>query len=67
MDKSIQDLTIRVSGKFPIEKQLELGKEYSLNFIVGVVKQEVYDNNDGSVNINYVVKPIEGKLFTKGE
>ena len=49
---------IKISGKFPIEKDLELGQEVLISLKGGVVKQEVNDNQDGTVDVTYVIKPL---------
>ena len=63
MEKSIDEIMIKISGRFPIEPQeLELGQDVEISLKGGIVKKEIMDNQDGSVNICYVIKPIEVKL-----
>ena len=56
--KNINEIMIKISGKFPIEKDLELGQEVLISLKGGVVKQEVNDNQDGTVDVTYVIKPL---------
>ena len=58
MDRDISQLQIRISGKYPIEQKLELGKDYIFAFKAGCVQEQVGDNQDGSVDICYIVKPL---------
>jgi hypothetical protein len=41
---------------------LELGEEYRLLLKIGIVKQEIGDNQDGSVNITDVAKVIDVEI-----
>ena len=60
---NIQELLIRISGKHPIEETLKLGQDVVIQMIASVVKVETGDNQDGSVNITYVVKPKNIKVI----
>ena len=60
--KNIQELNLKISGKIPIQRQLELGEEYRLLLKIGIVKQEIGDNQDGSVNITDVAKVIDVEI-----
>lgn len=63
MEKSIDEILIKVSGRHPIEPQeLELGKDVEISLKGGITKKEVYDNQDGSVSVCWVVKPLEVKI-----
>ena len=41
-----------------IPKQLQLGDDIELVIAGGIVKEEAKDNQDGSVNVLWIVKPI---------
>lgn len=60
--KNIDQLNIRISGRAYIEKKLTLGQDIRIEVAGTVVKEETNDNQDGSVNICYVVKPILVKI-----
>ena len=59
MDKKINENLLKISGKFPIERALELGEEVEITLKGGIVKKEIYDLQDGSVNVVYLLKPTE--------
>ena len=59
MDKRIDQLLIKVSGKMFLGKKLAIDDEVTLVLKGAVVKEEVGSNQDGSVNICYVFKAIE--------
>ena len=58
MEKTIDELQVKISGRVNFDRKLELGQDVRLEIVGGVVKEETYDNNDGSVSICYVVKPV---------
>jgi len=58
MSKTINENHIKISGKFPVEDMIELGEDVTFAMKAGCVKKEVTDNNDGSVDVVYVLKPI---------
>jgi len=45
-----------------INKTLEIGDEITFALKGSIVEQTVQDNQDGSVNITYTVKPTESKI-----
>ena len=68
MEKTINEILIKVSGKSPIAgKGLTLGSDITVTIKGGIVKKEIFDNQDNTVNICYVVKPIETLLVTTHE
>ena len=48
---------IRISGKAELEEGLTLGNDYELKLTGQVVKVEEHDNQDGTINKVYVLKP----------
>ena len=58
MDKNIDLLFLRVTSRIEIPAKLKLGDDIEFVMKGGVCKEEVGDNNDGSVTILYKVKPI---------
>jgi len=61
-EKIINENLLKVSGKFPIDRQLELGEDLEIRLKGGIVKKEILDNQDGSVNVVYIIKPTEIEL-----
>ena len=59
MEKNIDETYIKISGKFPVQKELEIGQEITLQIKGAVVQQITGDNQDGTVSVTYVVKPLE--------
>ena len=55
---------IKVSGKFPIERELELGDDVVIEITGGIVKIETLDNQDGTKNQVHILKPIEIKVLS---
>lgn len=56
--KIINSHILKVSGQVEIENEMELGKEYNITISGQVVKTEDLDNQDGTVNRKYILKPI---------
>lgn len=59
MEKRIDENLIKISGKVAVDRQLELGDEIEITIRAGVVKKEIFDLQDGSVNVAYIAKPKE--------
>jgi hypothetical protein len=59
MEKRIDQLSIKVSGKMYLVEKLELGEDVALTLKGSIVREEVNDKQDGSVNICYVFKATE--------
>lgn len=57
--QTINENLIRISGKFPIDRTIELGEDLVLALKAGCCKKEIFDNNDGTVDVVYILKPIE--------
>lgn len=59
--KIINQQFLKVSSRIEIEpeKKIELGQELVVAIKVGVVSKEVKDNQDGTVDVIYKIKPIE--------
>ena len=55
---NVDRMTIKVRALQEIEHKLELGEDVDIHIVGSVVKEEVGDNQDGSVNICYIVKPM---------
>ena len=62
-EKTINENVIRVKGKFPIENQLELGQDLVMFLKGGVDERRIKENYDGSVDITYIIKPLEIKII----
>jgi hypothetical protein len=51
-------LNIRIRGKACIEKKLTLGQRVKFLIEGDMVREETEDNQDGSVNICYIIHPM---------
>ncbi len=54
----VNEHIIKLTGKASIEKALILGQDYTFEGTGNVVKIEESDNQDGTVNLTYTLKPI---------
>jgi hypothetical protein len=63
MERNIDQNLVRVSSKIEIDKQIELGEDVEFTMKANCVKIETFDNQDGTVNRLYVLKPLEIKLW----
>lgn len=63
--KNIDQLLIKIPGKAYIGQKLTLGQDVTVLVKGAVVKEETADNQDGSVNITYVVKATLVELLSK--
>jgi hypothetical protein len=62
--KNINEVFIKISGKFPVDATtLEIGQDIELSVKGGIVKKEIYDNSDNSVDICFVVKPLDLRVI----
>lgn len=59
IDKSIDQLLIKVSGKMFLGKKLALDDEVIVGLQGTVIREKVRSNQDGSVNSCYVRKAVE--------
>jgi hypothetical protein len=59
MNKDISSNMARISGKFEVEKPIELGEDVELVIKASCCKIETFDNQDGSVDQVYILKPLE--------
>lgn len=59
MDKKINENLIRFMGQFPIDRQLETDDEIEITIKAGVVGHNERSNQDNSVNLTHLAKPIE--------
>lgn len=53
----IDQLLIKISGKAFIETQFELGDTLMVLMDGDIVKKDITDNQDGTVNVCYTFKP----------
>jgi hypothetical protein len=59
MDKRIDQLLVKVSGRMYLGKRLEIDEDVTLVLKGSITKEEVLSNQDGSVNICAVFKATE--------
>ena len=60
MEKEINNVLIRISGKIEVSeraKDWQLGDDVVLTIAGGIVKREEKDNQDGTKDIVWVIKP----------
>ena len=55
--KSINTLWIKISGKLNVDVQFELSSVVEFVGRGEVVKKEIRDNQDGTVDITFMIKP----------
>lgn len=60
---TIDEILVRASNRVPIEKKLEMGQDVTIEIKGSVVKEEVTDNQDGTVNVCYIVKGLTAKVL----
>jgi hypothetical protein len=56
--KNIDQLNSRIRGNAYIEKKLTLGQRVKFLIEGDVIREETEDNQDGSVNICYIIHPM---------
>ena len=61
---NIDKLSLKLTRVYPIEllEKMELGQDVEIVIKGSVVQEIVGDNQDGSVDICYVVKPLISRL-----
>ena len=67
--KTIDISKVRLAITIEVDDYFPLGTELLISGVVSVVKHEVGDNQDGTVNVLHVVKPttIEYKKINDGK
>lgn len=63
MDKTINEVFIKLSSKVPYSNPIQLGDDLTVTvqdktYIFNAVKEEINDLQDGSVNITYILKSV---------
>ena len=65
-DRETNEIFIKISGRIPIptdlEEDLDLGLATEVKVKGEVVKKEILDNQDGTIDIVYIIKPIEAEV-----
>lgn len=59
MEKKINEKFIRISGKFPIDRLINLDEDVVLAMKACCPKIDQNSNNDETYDITYVLKPLE--------
>ena len=57
MDKLVDEIVIRISGDMPYEEKLEIDQDVQITLKGQVVKEQAGSNQDGSVNLRFIIKP----------
>jgi len=63
MDKTTNEIYLRISSKCPIPQNLELGADVAFIVRGGVVKKEETDNQNGTLDVTYTVKPVTAEEY----
>ena len=64
MEKEINNVFIKISSRMEIEpEELELGQDLKITLNGSIVKKEEKDNQDGTKDIIWVVKPYEAAVI----
>lgn len=64
MGRNIDQLLLKISGKSYIETKRSVDQDVRVVIEGAVVKEEVGSNQDGGVNVTYVVKATTAKVET---
>ena len=59
MAKDIDLKFIKISGRMEVDRLFEIDDEVVVAIKGDVVKKEITSNQDGSVNLIYIIKPRE--------
>jgi hypothetical protein len=62
MDKNIDQLLVKVSGRMFLGQRLEIDQDVTLVLKGSITKEEILSNQDGSVNICAVFKATEAEV-----
>jgi hypothetical protein len=58
MPREIKQKYIKTTFKFEVENPIELGSDIKFEVDANCVKIETLDNQDGTINVVYVLKPL---------
>lgn len=58
MERRINNIAVKVSGRVESGKKFHLGEDVTLVINGTVVQEIIGDEQDGSVNITYTIKPV---------
>lgn len=62
MERTIDTIWVRVSGRMEVPTNLKIGDDVEVVIKGSVVSQQVYDNQDNTVSVLNIVKSIECEL-----
>ncbi len=62
MEKSINEILIKISGKSAIPNKLELGQDVTVNLEGQVVTEQKRENQDGTYDLVYQIKPLNAEV-----
>ena len=54
---NLNEIKLDKNHKFPIDKKIELGEDVLITMRATCFSREIYDNQDGTVNVVYRLKP----------
>ena len=67
MKKTINEIKVRVCDRFPVEKKFEFDEELVIFLKGNIVKKEIKDNNDGSVDMIITFKAMDFEITRKDD
>jgi len=62
MEEKINEIFVKISGRIPVADKLNLGEEAEIKIKGEIVKEERLNNQDGTIDIVCVLKPIEAEI-----
>lgn len=65
--KTINEIKVRVCDQFPVEKKFEFDEDLVVFLKGSIVKKEIKDNNDGSVDMIITFKAIDYEIKKKDD
>jgi hypothetical protein len=66
MKRNIDQIQIRISDKYPIDRKFDFDEEIEISLKGEIIKKEVKNNQDGSVNLVLHFKALDYKITPSG-
>ena len=65
--KTINEISVRVCDKYPVDNKFEFDEELVVFLKGNIVKKEIKDNNDGSVDMIITFKAVDYEIKKKDD
>jgi len=62
IQRETNEIFVKISGRIPIPTDLDLGLAAEIKVKGEIVKKEILDNQDGTIDIVYILKPVEAEI-----